>query len=187
MCIATPCCWPWPRQACRPSTSTPGPAKPMPTCPSSTTARASGRLSQRARLPLQSADFALTRLAVLPLASAGHANQPQHLQRYHKDLALTVGGYERTASIYNLLSQVGRFGLTTEDARQEIGRIVEVIRKRPAVASCDASRGRPRSSACRPPLRRFGPRPSPSPHAGSLLQPRSWGGSFQHLRCSHGA
>lgn len=44
-----------------------------------------------------------------------------------RDLALTVGGYGRTASIYNLLSQTGRFGLSLEEARQEIERIVAVI------------------------------------------------------------
>jgi serine/threonine-protein kinase HipA len=44
-----------------------------------------------------------------------------------RDLALTVGNYGRTASIYNLLSQAGRFGLSNEDARAEIDRIVEVI------------------------------------------------------------
>jgi serine/threonine-protein kinase HipA len=45
-----------------------------------------------------------------------------------RDLALTVGRYGRTASIYNLLSQAGRFGLSAEVARQEIDRIVEAVR-----------------------------------------------------------
>jgi serine/threonine-protein kinase HipA len=45
-----------------------------------------------------------------------------------RDLALTVGAYGRTASIYNLLSQCGRFGLTTETARQEINNMITVIR-----------------------------------------------------------
>jgi len=45
-----------------------------------------------------------------------------------RDLALTVGNYGRTASIYNLLSQAGRFGLSAEEARVEIDRIVDVIR-----------------------------------------------------------
>ena len=45
-----------------------------------------------------------------------------------RDLALTVGNFGRTASIYNLLSQAGRFGLTTEDARAAIDSLVEVIR-----------------------------------------------------------
>ncbi len=45
-----------------------------------------------------------------------------------RDLALTVGNYGRTASIYNLLSQAGRFGLSTEEARAEIDRLVDVVR-----------------------------------------------------------
>jgi serine/threonine-protein kinase HipA len=45
-----------------------------------------------------------------------------------RDLALTVGNYGRTASIYNLLSQAGRFGLSTEDARAEIDRLIDVVR-----------------------------------------------------------
>ena len=46
-----------------------------------------------------------------------------------RDLALTVGSYGRTASLYNLLSQAGRFGLSAAEARQEIERIVPVIRQ----------------------------------------------------------
>ena len=46
-----------------------------------------------------------------------------------RDLALTVGNYGRTASVYNLLSQAGRFGLNTDDARNEINQIIEVIRQ----------------------------------------------------------
>ncbi len=34
----------------------------------------------------------------------------------------------RTASIYNLLSQAGRFGLSAEEARAEIDRLVDVVR-----------------------------------------------------------
>jgi serine/threonine-protein kinase HipA len=45
-----------------------------------------------------------------------------------RDLALTVGSYGRTASIYNLLSQVGRFGLSMDEARAEIDRLVAVVR-----------------------------------------------------------
>jgi serine/threonine-protein kinase HipA len=45
-----------------------------------------------------------------------------------RDLALTVGNYGRTASIYNLLSQAGRFGLSMEDARAEIDRLVDGVR-----------------------------------------------------------
>jgi serine/threonine-protein kinase HipA len=37
-----------------------------------------------------------------------------------RDLALTMGHYGRTASIYNLLSQAGRVGLSAYDARKEI-------------------------------------------------------------------
>jgi len=46
-----------------------------------------------------------------------------------RDLALTVGNYGRTASIYNLLSQAGRFGLTVEEGRREIDQIVAVVRQ----------------------------------------------------------
>lgn len=45
-----------------------------------------------------------------------------------RDLALTVGNYGRTASIYNLLSQAGRFGLSAEEALAEIDRVVDVVR-----------------------------------------------------------
>ena len=45
-----------------------------------------------------------------------------------RDLALTVGDYGRTASIYNLITQCRRFGLTMEQASNEIDRIVETIR-----------------------------------------------------------
>lgn len=57
-----------------------------------------------------------------------------------RDLALTVGSYGRTASIYNLLSQVRRFGLSVEDGRQEIDRIVEVVRRwRDSFFACGVS------------------------------------------------
>ncbi|MGJ7542438.1 hypothetical protein [Variovorax sp. LT1R16] len=46
----------------------------------------------------------------------------------HIRLALTVGDYGRTASIYNFLSQAGRFGLSAEEARKEIDRLVDVAR-----------------------------------------------------------
>ena len=46
-----------------------------------------------------------------------------------RDLALTVGNYGRAASIYNLLSQAGRFGLSPEEARTEIDRLVAVVRQ----------------------------------------------------------
>jgi len=45
-----------------------------------------------------------------------------------RDLAMTIGKYGRTASIYNLLSQYERFGLTTEAARKEIENIVATVR-----------------------------------------------------------
>ncbi|MGK2899276.1 MAG: type II toxin-antitoxin system HipA family toxin [Burkholderiaceae bacterium] len=45
-----------------------------------------------------------------------------------RDLALTVGNYGRTASIYNLLSQAGRFGLSAGTARTEIDQVVAVVR-----------------------------------------------------------
>jgi serine/threonine-protein kinase HipA len=57
-----------------------------------------------------------------------------------RDLALTVGSYGRTASLYNLLSQAGRFGLSAEDARKEIDQIVTVVRKwRESFATCGVS------------------------------------------------
>lgn len=46
-----------------------------------------------------------------------------------RDLALTVGDYGRTASIYNLLSQSGRFGLSAEEAREQLDQIVAVVRQ----------------------------------------------------------
>jgi serine/threonine-protein kinase HipA len=45
-----------------------------------------------------------------------------------RDLAMTVGTYGRTASIYNLLSQCERFGLTIEAARGEIDAIAATVR-----------------------------------------------------------
>jgi serine/threonine-protein kinase HipA len=45
-----------------------------------------------------------------------------------RDLAMTIGTYGRTASIYNLLSQCERFGLTPEAARKEIENIVATVR-----------------------------------------------------------
>ncbi len=46
-----------------------------------------------------------------------------------RDLALIVGVYGRTASIYNLLSQAGHFGLSVEAARTEIDQVVAVVRQ----------------------------------------------------------
>lgn len=45
-----------------------------------------------------------------------------------RDLALSIGDHGRTASIYNLISQAGRFGLSVADARAEIDRLVDVVR-----------------------------------------------------------
>lgn len=41
---------------------------------------------------------------------------------------MTVGSYGRTASVYNLLSQGERFGLTIEAAKKEIDAIVAAVR-----------------------------------------------------------
>lgn len=57
-----------------------------------------------------------------------------------RDLALTVGSYGRTASLYNLLSQVERFGLSTEEARREVDGIVTVIQRwREIFSACGVS------------------------------------------------
>jgi serine/threonine-protein kinase HipA len=45
-----------------------------------------------------------------------------------RDLALTAGTFGRTASVYNLLSQPTRFGLTAEEARREIDNVVSMVR-----------------------------------------------------------
>jgi serine/threonine-protein kinase HipA len=50
------------------------------------------------------------------------------MSQQRRDLATTVGRYGRTASIYNLLSQAGRFGLSVEDTRKAIEAIVAVVR-----------------------------------------------------------
>ncbi len=47
-----------------------------------------------------------------------------------RDLAMTIGTYGRTASVYNLLSQCERFGLTTEPAEKEIDRMVHTLKTR---------------------------------------------------------
>lgn len=44
-----------------------------------------------------------------------------------RDLAMTIGTYGRTASVYNLLSQCERFGLTAEAARKEIEKMVATV------------------------------------------------------------
>jgi serine/threonine-protein kinase HipA len=45
-----------------------------------------------------------------------------------RDLAMTIGTYGRTASVYNLLSRCERFGLTTEAAKKEIDSVVATVR-----------------------------------------------------------
>lgn len=57
-----------------------------------------------------------------------------------RDLALTVGLHGRTASLYNLLSQAGRFGLSLQDARDAIDGIVLVVRQwRESFLACGVS------------------------------------------------
>jgi serine/threonine-protein kinase HipA len=46
-----------------------------------------------------------------------------------RDLAMTIGTYGRTASVYNLLSQCERFGLSAEAARKEVEKIAATIRR----------------------------------------------------------
>ena len=46
----------------------------------------------------------------------------------HRDLAMTIGTYGRTASVYNLITQCDRFGLTIEAARKEIENVTSVVR-----------------------------------------------------------
>jgi serine/threonine-protein kinase HipA len=45
-----------------------------------------------------------------------------------RPLALTVGRYGRAASLYNLVSQAERFGLTTAEAHAAFDRVVDVVR-----------------------------------------------------------
>lgn len=62
------------------------------------------------------------------------------ISQERRDLALTVGDYGRTASIYNLLSQAGRFGLSMEEARGQINRLVNVVRHwRDSFCACGVS------------------------------------------------
>lgn len=62
------------------------------------------------------------------------------VSRERRDLALIAGNYGRTASIYNLLSQAGRFGLSAEEARTEIDRVVAVVRRwRESFLACGVS------------------------------------------------
>ena len=45
-----------------------------------------------------------------------------------RDLALIVGEHGRAASLYNMLSACGRFGLSVEEARAEFNSVVAVVR-----------------------------------------------------------
>jgi serine/threonine-protein kinase HipA len=45
-----------------------------------------------------------------------------------RDLAMTIGTHGRTASVYNLLSECARFGLSIEAARKEIDSIAATVR-----------------------------------------------------------
>lgn len=57
-----------------------------------------------------------------------------------RDLALTVGSYGRAASLYNLVSQCDRFGLSEDEARKEIRHIASVVRKwRERFTACGVS------------------------------------------------
>jgi serine/threonine-protein kinase HipA len=57
-----------------------------------------------------------------------------------RDLALSVGIYGRTACVYNLLSQAGRFGLSMTEAHAEINGLVNVIRQWPqSFSACGVS------------------------------------------------
>jgi len=51
----------------------------------------------------------------------------RRLSLEHRDLALTVGDHGRTASIFNLVSQCARFGLSTDEARNVIDAIVAAV------------------------------------------------------------
>ena len=54
-----------------------------------------------------------------------------------RDLALTVGSHGRAASLYNLISQCGRFGLDEEGAREQLRQVTSVIRSwREGFAAC---------------------------------------------------
>ena len=57
-----------------------------------------------------------------------------------RDLALAVGKFGRTASVYNLISQCARFGLSVEAANAEIERIASVVSGwREVFVSCGVS------------------------------------------------
>ena len=45
-----------------------------------------------------------------------------------RDLALAIGSFGRTASIYNIVSQCARFGMTPDAAQKELATMVDIIR-----------------------------------------------------------
>ena len=51
----------------------------------------------------------------------------RRLSLEHRDLALTVGDHGRTASLFNLVSQCARFGLSPEEARKVLDAVVVVL------------------------------------------------------------
>jgi serine/threonine-protein kinase HipA len=58
-----------------------------------------------------------------------------------RDLALTVGSYGRTASLYNLISQSERFGISEKDAREEVRKVAAVVAEwRAGFSACGVSR-----------------------------------------------
>ena len=62
------------------------------------------------------------------------------VSQQRRDLALTVGHYGRTASLYNLLSQSGQFGLSDDEARRQVEATVGVVRQwRTVFAGCGVS------------------------------------------------
>jgi serine/threonine-protein kinase HipA len=65
------------------------------------------------------------------------------IARERRDLALAVGQYGRAASLYNILSACGRFGLSTQDARATFDAVVAIVRtwrevfRELGVSNCD--------------------------------------------------
>ncbi|MGH6611255.1 MAG: type II toxin-antitoxin system HipA family toxin [Burkholderiaceae bacterium] len=49
------------------------------------------------------------------------------LSQERRDLAMTVGRFGRAASLFNILSECGRFGLALDQARAEFERIVKIV------------------------------------------------------------
>jgi serine/threonine-protein kinase HipA len=58
-----------------------------------------------------------------------------------RDLALTVGSYGRTASLYNLISQSERFGISEKEAREEVRKVAAVVAEwRAGFSACGVTR-----------------------------------------------